>query len=79
MEQKIITFDNSLKIDILKAFSLDVDSEGYVVEGNNRTQRVLTPNGDPVRLEKFAGIQRGSLLFFEADLPSLIDLADRLK
>lgn len=75
----IFTFDETTKREILEVFGFDVSEDGYIVEQGNPTQKLLSPNGDPVRFQKFAGIQHGSLRFFESDLPSLIDVADRLK
>lgn len=78
MSTKIITFDGAAREEIFAMFDLDVDAEGYLVDKNNNNQRVLSVDGDEVKAETFAGIKNGSLLFFNSDLPSLIELADRL-
>ncbi|MBI3317916.1 MAG: hypothetical protein HYZ90_02040 [Candidatus Omnitrophica bacterium] len=73
-----ITFDKAAKHYILEAFGLGLDKEGYIVERDNPSQKVLTVDGDEITEGEFAGIKKGSLLFFKSDLPSLIELADRL-
>jgi hypothetical protein len=79
MSKKIITFDKAARKELLDAFDMTTDEQGYIVERSNPKKRVLTPTGDEVKLENLAGIKNGSLLFFKTDLPSLIELADRLK
>ena len=74
-----ITFDKSAKLDILNAFGLTVDGEGYLVEKSNPEQRVLAPDGSEVILQEFGGFQRGSLLVVKSDISSLLELIDRLK
>jgi len=74
----VITFDDSAKTEILSFFDKTVDDEGYIVEKDDVTQRVITPDGEEVRLEEFAGIRKGSEIFIKSDLPSLISLIDKL-
>ncbi len=74
-----ITFDKTAKEKILQIFGLTIDEDNFIVEQTNRSQRVISSNGDEVKLEEFAGIVKGSLIFYKSDLPSLIDLSDRLK
>ena len=74
-----ITFDKEARLELLKAFDMTVDGDGYIVESKDPQKHVLTPDGDQVKVSELAGIKNGSLLFFKSDLPSLIDLADRLK
>ena len=75
----ILTFDETTKREILEAFGFSVSPDGYIIEKENPEQKVPSSSGDPVRFDKFAGIQHGSLIFYESDLPSLIDLADHAK
>ena len=75
---KIITFDESAKIDILSFFDKTVDDNGYVVEKDGDQQKVITPHGEEITLGEFAGIRKGSEIFIKSDLPSLIELADKL-
>jgi len=72
-----ITFEESAKETILSFFDKTVDKEGFIVE-KDTGQRVITPDGDEIRLEEFAGIGKGGI-FVKSDLPSLINLLDRLK
>ncbi len=74
---KIITFNNSAKKDILASFNLSVNSNDYIVEKDN-DKLVLSPEGEPVKLRDFAGIKKGSLLFFKSDISTLISLSDIL-
>lgn len=77
--KKGITFDKLAKKEILSLFNKSVDDEGYIVEKEDETQRVLTPQGEEIKLEDFAGIRKGSEIFVKSDFPSLINLADALK
>ena len=56
-----------------------IDSEGFVVEKNNQTQRVVSIDGEELQAKKFAGMKKGSEIFFKKDLPSLIEMADKIK
>lgn len=78
MQSPPLLFDKSAIPFILDAFGFGEDTEGYVVEKASPTQRVLSPSGEEIQTKEFAGITRGSLLLFKSDLPSLIELADRL-
>ena len=78
MSNNIITFEASAKKEILSFFDKTVDEQGFVVERDDFTQRVITPDGEEMTLEEFAGIRRGSEIYIKSDLNSLINLADRL-
>jgi len=72
---KTITYnDNTLDL-ILTMFNKSVDKDGYVVESETG-KRVLTPNGDEVRKEEFAGFVPGSEIVLTKDLPSLLQYAN---
>lgn len=73
-----ITFEKSAKEQILYFFDKAVDEEGFIVEKSDIDQRVVTPDGEEVTLEEFAGIRKGSEIFIKSDLPSIIDLIDKL-
>jgi hypothetical protein len=73
----IITFEESAKTEILSFFDKNVDEQGFIVE-KDTNQRVVTPDGEEIILEEFAGIKKGSEIFIKSDLPSLINLADTL-
>jgi len=77
--KQTITFDKSARQDILKMFNKDVDAEGYIVEKDNPTQRVLSPDGEEVKLNQFVAVAKGSQLFFKSDLLSLLKLSDKVK
>lgn len=78
MKNKIITFDKSLKKNILQYFGYTTNDTGEIVEIENYDNKALTSEGDILTLEEFAGIQKGSLLFIKSDIISLIKLADKL-
>lgn len=73
-----ITFAPAAKQYVLGILGKAVDSEGYIIEKTSK-KRVLTPNGDEVPLESFAGVHKGSMVFVKSDLVSIIQMADRLK
>jgi hypothetical protein len=75
----VVTFEESAKKQILSFFDKTVDEEGFIVEISDHTQRVITPEGEEIKLEEFAGIRKGSEIFIKSDLPSLFDLVDILK
>ena len=74
-----ITFEEPAKKEILSFFDKTLDNEGYIVEKDDPTQRVITPDGEEIRLEEFAGIKGGGKIFIKSDLPSLISLSDKLE
>jgi len=75
----VITFENSAKDVILSFFDKTVDKEGFIVEKEDMTQRAITPDGEEITLEEFAGIRKGSEIFIKSDLPSIIDLVDKIE
>jgi len=77
--KNVITFEASAKKDILSFFNKSVDSEGYIVEEKDPTQRVLTPDGEEVQLDEFAGIKKGSDIFIKSNVFSLFELIDKLE
>ena len=74
----IITFDVSVKKDILSFFGKTVDENGFLVEKEDFQQKVITQDGEEIKFDDFAGIRKGSEIFIKSDLPSLIDLMDKL-
>ncbi|MEE8403263.1 MAG: hypothetical protein V3R93_05885 [Candidatus Hydrothermarchaeaceae archaeon] len=79
MIENVITFEESAKIEILSFFDKSLDDEGFVVEKDNHSQRVITPEGDEIALEEFAGLKKGSEIFIKSDLISLMNLSDKLR
>jgi hypothetical protein len=81
MKQEIITFDKNSKKEILDMFGKTTDSEGYLVDKDNTEKRV-TDCGRPIHIDEFAGVMKGlhgNPIFIKGDLPSLIELSDKLK
>ena len=77
--KNIITFEASAKKEILSFFDKSIDEDGFIVEKNDSSQRIITTNGEEVRLDEFAGLKAGSEIFIKSDLISLINLSDRLE
>ena len=59
---------------ILEALDKTTDKEGYIVEKSNTKERVLTFEGKELKKEDFGGIEKGSEVFIENNLVSLINL-----
>lgn len=74
-----ITFDASVKSEILALFDKEIDQQGFIVEKGNPSQRVHTPDGDEILSSDFAGIFKGSEILVKSDIVSLLELADHLK
>jgi len=73
-----LTFDNSSRDFVLDAFEKVIDDNGYVVERKTR-EKVITPDGEEILGEEFAGIRKGSEIYIKSDLPSIIQLSDQLE
>jgi hypothetical protein len=78
-QEGVITFDASAKLEILSCFGKTVDAGNFVVERDDPTQKVLTPDGSDIKLDEFAGIKKGSEIYIKSNLPSLIELLDSLE
>ncbi len=74
-----LTFNKDVKEDILELFGKTIDSEGFIVEKENINQRVLTPKGEEIRLEEWAGIIQGSEAFVKSDTFSLMEIAKKVE
>jgi hypothetical protein len=70
-----LTFDSSVKNEILEFIGKSVDCDGFIVEKDNPKQRVLTVDGEEITLDEFGGFQRGSEVFIKNDLVSLMRLS----
>ncbi|MBS3076374.1 hypothetical protein J4481_01375 [Candidatus Pacearchaeota archaeon] len=75
MTETILTFDSSLKEEILGFFDKEVNTEGVIVEKFNPKQSVLSVDGQEVKIEEFGGIRKGSEVFIKNDLISLMRLS----
>jgi hypothetical protein len=73
---KTITFDSQLAKTILDYLNMTVNEEEYIVEKDDPTKKVLTIDGECVKLEEFAGFYRGYLI--KSDVISLMRLADHM-
>lgn len=70
-----IIFDKSAKNWVLDLFDKSVDTEGFIVEKANKTQRVLSPEGLEITFDELAVIKKGSEKFIAGDLNSLMKLS----
>ena len=78
MENTTITFDKSVKKEILKFLNKDVNEEGLIVESLTPSQKVLAfDDGDEVRIEDFGGVKKGSEVFIKNNLVSLMKLSKK--
>ncbi len=78
MENKVlITFDGSMKREILDIFDKTVNVDNVIIEKGNPHQKVLTFDGEELTLEEFGGIQKGSEVFIKNDLISLMRLSKK--
>lgn len=72
---KTIAFTESSLDFILSIFDKEKDESGYIVEKGTKN-RILTPSGDEVKVEDFAGFVPGSEIVLTKDLPSLLQYAN---
>lgn len=70
-----IIFDKKGKDWVLDMFNKSTDSEGFIVEKNNKSQRVLSPEGREIEADDLAVIKKGSEKFIAGDLTSLMKLS----
>ena len=71
----LLTFDESMKKEVLSIFNKTLDGEGFIVEKDNPAQRVLSEDGQEVNIKEFGGIKKGSEIFIKNDLISLMRLS----
>lgn len=67
-----ITFDKSVKKDILDFLDKSIDDDEFIVEKDNSNQKVLTFDGEEITTEEFGGIKKGSEVFIKNDIVSLM-------
>jgi hypothetical protein len=79
MKLSSLTFDQDSKREVLELFDKSVDGEGFIVEISNPQQRVLTPKGEEILLDEWAGVIKGSEAFVKKDTFSLIELAKKME
>jgi len=73
-----LAFDDNIKTDILDLYGKTLDEEGFIVEKENLKQKVLTPKGEEIRIDEWAGIIKGSEAFIKSDAFSLMELAKKI-
>jgi hypothetical protein len=73
-----ITFDGSARGFVLNAFG-KTTKDGFVVEKKAPSQRVLTPRGEEIPVDEFAGVRKGSVIFVKSDIVSLVEAAEAMK
>lgn len=73
-ESPIITFEESAKELILSFFDKTVDNDGFIVEKNDKTKRILASDGNEIKIEEFAGLK--GEVFFRTDISSILSLVD---
>lgn len=66
-----IVFDDASRKIILQIFGKGIDNQGYIFDLKTN-QRVLSPEGNEVPIQDFAGIKKGSEIFITKDLPALL-------
>lgn len=77
--KNFITFDESAKSEVLNLFGKTQDAEGFIVEKEDPSQKVLSADGQPLTLQEFAGVRKGSEIYIRSDFNSLIDVADLIE
>lgn len=78
MDKKIsyISFDSSSKEFILRTLNKSVDADGFIVDSKTK-KRVLTPDGEPLHIDDFGGVRKGSEIFFKKDIPSVLSAVEQ--
>lgn len=71
-----VSFDSSSKKFILRSLGKGVDREGFIIEAASK-RRVLTQDGEPLHIDDWGGIRKGSEIFFKKDLPSVLDAVNQ--
>lgn len=74
MPKKIsyVSFDGTSKEFILRVLGKSVDKQGFIIEAQTQ-KRVLTQDGEPLHIDDFGGVRKGSEIFFKKDLPSALE------
>ena len=78
MKTAIFPNTDDAKLAILQLTGKSVDASGYIIESRSG-ERVISPAGEDVRLQNFAGIRKGSEIIITDDLPSLLEQADYIE
>ena len=73
-----ITFGKQSTNFILQLLDKSVDNDGFLVENNNKSQRVITPDGEYIKSDEIGIVRPGSLVFIKKDIGSLVRYATDL-
>lgn len=79
MKTNVVLFDKDSQEKLLQIMGKSRDSQDFLVEIGNPTQRVLTKRGEEVKFGEFAGVKTGSEEFIKNDINSILELADSLE
>ena len=71
----VLTFDKSMKREVLGFFDKEVNDKGVIVEKSNPLQSVISTDGQEVKIDEFGGIKKGSEVFVKNDLISLMRIS----
>ena len=71
----IITFDESTAETVLESFDRRIDDDGRVLRPDGEPE--TTDDGVELTIEKFAGVERGSLIFLDDDFNTLVGHVER--
>lgn len=74
-----IVFDDSAKKFILDLLDKDVNDEGLIIEKANPEQKVITSDGNELYFEEFGGVKKGSEVFIENNIVSLIKISKEMQ
>jgi len=74
--RQLIVFDKKLSSFILKALGKAIDRDGYLIE-KDTGQKVLSPDGEEIPIQDFAGVTKGSEIYLKSDIPSLINFVEK--
>lgn len=72
-----VTFDAGSRDFVLDAFGKAARG-GFIVEKSDSNQKVLTPRGEEIPVQDFAGIRKGSAIFVKSDIVSLVEAAETI-
>ena len=72
-----VTFDSSARDFILDAFG-KAGRDGFIVEKSKPDQKVITPRGEEIPIQDFAGVRKGSVIFVKTDIVSLVEAAETI-
>ncbi len=78
-KDNVVVFDESSKAKLLEIMGKSIDTEGFIVEETDLTQRVLTKDGEEIKFSEFAGLRKGSEIFIKNDINSILEIAELIE